>query len=133
MEYNPLTFFWIAKYKDGTELRQFDEDGKEHSFREIDQGRLESFSWVPFTREQVLSLPIRCVSRPLPTYTLHLRENQRLIAVRRNYITYGKGFEERRTIYLLGWQETINGKNYKSILYIHEDGSVEVSDSFEFK
>lgn len=37
---------WIAKYKDGTELRQFDVNGVFHRFHEIDQEKLSSFSMV---------------------------------------------------------------------------------------
>jgi len=34
--------------------------------------------------------------------------------------------EERWRKYLIGYQQTINGKNYKTILYVDEDGNIEV-------
>jgi len=50
--YNPLTFFWIAIYKDGTIFSQFDlETGEERLFGDIDQSKLEKFGWFPFSEE----------------------------------------------------------------------------------
>jgi len=36
-------------------------------------------------------------------------------------------------IYLLGWQETKEGKNVKHIMFINEDGTFELSDNFNFR
>jgi len=99
-----LRYFWKATYKDGSSICQF-EEGKERLFSEIDQSRLESFAWVPFNSSD-------------PVIIIKLEPWQRLIAVRRNFITTGPEGESRKTIYLLGWQSTINGRNYKSICYI---------------
>lgn len=112
----PLDFFWVAEYKDGTYLFQF-EKGKENLFKDIDQKKLKKF-WLLPTREG------------LSIYCLHLQPWQRLIFVRRNYLT-NKGTKE--TVYLLGWQATINNKNYKSIQFIQPDkNKIDISDNFNF-
>jgi len=39
-----------------------------------------------------------------------------------------------REIFLLGWQETLpDGKNKKMLMFIHTDGSVEISDDFNYQ
>lgn len=141
LEYNPPTFFWVSIYKDDTALPQFDpESGRENLFKDIDQTKLKEFGWYPFTPELASKLQIAVKINPfLPKYKIVLAPNQRLIALRRQFINYGfvsKGepFEkERKTIYLLGWQETVNGRNHKSILFIDEDGNVEISENFNWK
>jgi len=108
MEYNP--YYWRAIYKNGESLEQFDEDGNEILFEEIDQDRLKSFAWIPEDESK-------------PSYKLELKDYQRLIAFRRKFINT-RGFKGL-LCYALGWQATINGINYKTIMFINpKDGSV---------
>ena len=41
-----------------------------------------------------------------------------------------KPHELRSTVYMLGWQKTVDSKNHKSILFIDEAGNCTVSDDF---
>ena len=46
----PLVYFWIATYNDGTALAQFDpETGLPNKFTDIDQSRLKTLGWYPFS------------------------------------------------------------------------------------
>lgn len=108
MEFHP-EYIWKAEYQDGFSLLQYDTEGREHLFKEIDQDRLKVFSWVPRYGHG-------------PIYSIKLQSYQRLIAFRR--VAYTPSTGERKTIYALGWQATINGKNYKSINFIHPGQSV---------
>lgn len=106
---NPLVYHWLARYTDGGQLPQFEGD-QEHLFSEVDQRRLASMTLVP-------------CKEGLHPHTVALGDGRRLILVRRNLIHVTGGVESgRETIYLLGWQQTVNGSNIKSILYVYEDG-----------
>lgn len=49
LDYRPLVYFWVAEYKDGTALPQFDpETGEENRFADVDQSKLKAFGWYPF-------------------------------------------------------------------------------------
>jgi len=131
-DYNPPTYFWIAYYRNGQALPQYDpETCNENLFKNIDQTNLTKFGWYPFSPEfagrikQKKDYDVKC--RFLPSYEMFLGKGQRLIAVQRQSIKMGN---LRKTVYLLGWQNTIEGKNVKSIMFIHEDGSVKLGEDY---
>lgn len=225
-----IPFFWIAFYKDGSILPQYDfQTGKQNLFKEIDQSKLDKFGWFPIPKDLAKKIgDPRIVSKDnLPYYVLKLRENQRLIALRREYqkfytyshctkcgfdwqwmpgqpdgsigdsglprfgsksYFYSESFGNKEyyelicprcftknylkcpdcnewwnktpepgvlqcpkcgrkyrkeiitcqdskieNIFLLGWQETVEGKNRKMIMFINPDGTFELSDDFNFK
>jgi len=114
-----LKYFWIAEYKDGTALPQFDlETGKENLFKDIDQSKIVRFGLYPFTLE--LSKKIDCgdLNPFLPKFVINLSKEDKLFFVRRNYIKIQGTKENRYIEYLLGTQ------NY--VLHINESGNTEV-------
>lgn len=100
---HPLVFFWIAFYKDGTCLPQFDiETGKENAFVDIDQTKLDKFGLFPFTSDLVVKANaargdiVARKAENLSFFILKLEETQRVINVRRNFInmfSYSKCFK----------------------------------------
>lgn len=129
-EYNPKIakacphpYYWVAHFTDGEEIAQYTADGQEVLYREV-LNRLESgkgllfIAWVPTQKGK-------------PTYVQQIDSSwQRPIVLRRHFVTTGfiDGKEKgHRILFLLGWQATIAGKNYKSILFIDpQTGNVEV-------
>lgn len=92
-QYHPMVFFWLAIYKDGTSLPQFDfETGILHEFKEIEQDRLDKFGLVPFNVSLAIKackaagFRIAIVREGLPFLILKLVKDQRLIYYRRGYI-----------------------------------------------
>ena len=151
---HPLRLFWVAWYDkpfpagDAETLPQFDffneKTGKENLFKEINQARLKSFVLFPFAPEQAEMVnrggEARAEPAILPRYVVHLSDGKRLIYVRRNVVTF-RDLEKpqlvrRGIIYLLGWQTTEllynNGhpqkRNRKSVMFISENGAVELVD-----
>jgi len=128
MEYNPeitkvcpYPYYWLVKFKDGGELAQYTETGGEVLYQEVlnrlQAGRgLSSVSWMPTHGDK-------------PFYTQHIDSSwQRPIVLRRHFDTVHtrSGTVSKGLLLLLGWQATIAGRNYKSILFIDpETGSVE--------
>ena len=88
-----LVFFWIAFYKDNTYIPQFDvNSGKENSFQNIEQTKVEKFGLFPFSSSLVLKVNSAAgvvIAREvenLPYFIMKLEEGQRLINIRRNFI-----------------------------------------------
>jgi hypothetical protein len=105
---------WKAIYKEGEPLSQFNADGSENLYRDIDRKKLSRFEL--YDGETL-------------KFALFLHEGQRLIFRRRNFISYSKDGEKRWIVYLVGYQfNDETGKNYKVINYVHENGIVELDD-----
>ena len=96
---------WTANYSDGTTLKQYNADGSENTYNDIDREKLVSFSLFVFGRN----------------YILDLDTERRLIYRKRTKVS-STGKQE--DIYLLGWQKTVKGENIQSIMFIGEDGVV---------
>ena len=140
MGYNPiLVYYWKAFYKDGSVLPQFERDGTEHLFKEIDHNRLAGFGWFPFDVELAEKLQekgILTAVLPLPSFQVWLKDGQRLIAFRRHFLSLSldkpagvANLLSHKVLYVLGWQETVNGRNMQTLMYIDEEGNVELSSS----
>ncbi len=105
------TIHWKAIYNDGTSLSQYTEEG-ENTYRDIQRDKLGAFEiWD----EE------RLVVRVL------LEANRRLICRRRHFLRAG----EDMVIWLVGWQETIEGKNTQSILYILPDKTLVLGGAWD--
>lgn len=156
----PIRLFWAAFYdkpypnKTAETYAQFDLDtGRENLFKHVDKARVKSMAFLPFGPEfadKINKYPggsSQAIPMPLPQYVVHLAENQRLIVFRRNFHSYGLYPVEahlesmgHEILYVLGWQTTetvlVNGKpqekNMKSIMFIHENGSVELSSDYDY-
>lgn len=130
MEYNPkiakacpYQYYWLARFSDREEVAQYSINGEEVLYREVldrlQAGKGLSFiAWIPTQKGK-------------PTYVQYIDSSwQRPIVLRRHFVKVGVLDGEKkaeRTIFLLGWQATINGRNYKSILFIDsETGNIEV-------
>jgi hypothetical protein len=103
---------WIAHY-DTEIFPQFNEDGTENKYADIDRNRLTAFSLV---RDGNI------IAR------IHLSPDKRLIYRRR--VEKRPGLEDVR-LSLAGWQKTVNGENIQSIVCVFDHMStVEVIDGW---
>lgn len=99
---------WVAQYEDEL-FPQYNEDGTENKYADIDRERLTAFSLV---RESGILI------------RLHLDKGQRLIYRRRVEVRPG---DKTTVCYLVGWQKTIGNENVQSIACIFEHlGTVEI-------
>lgn len=129
-EYNPKIakacphpYYWLVRFEDGEEVAQYTADGKEVLYRAVldrlQTGKGLSFiAWIPTQKGK-------------PTYIQHIDSSwQRPIVYRRHFVKMGLLDAQKKAekvIFLLGFQATIGGRNYKSIMFIDpETGSVEV-------
>ena len=113
----PLT--WKAVYFDGEILPQYNEDGTQNKYKDIERHRLSTFDLIDPQGKTI--------------HRTYIREGQRLIFRRRNFIRLTHQGQEKHTIYLTGWQMTVytnaGPKNITAINYIYEDGSIGLDDS----
>lgn len=113
---------WKALYVGGETLSQYNEDGTENKYRDIERHKLINFDLLDVNGKTV--------------HRTFLREGQRLIFRRRNFIRLSDQSEQQKhMIYLVGWQMTLltmgGPKNVTALNYIYEDGSVALDDARE--
>jgi len=109
-----MVLTWKANYDDGSFLKQYNADGSENKYTDIDRSRLVSFELL---------------SDDVVVFRLFLEEGQRLIFRRRIVKTLDNKL--KHMIYLVGWQQTINGKNVQSISYIFDDGLIVMAGNWK--
>lgn len=101
---------WIAVYGEDDYLYQYNDDGSENGYGDIDRERLKEFHIInKDTGKHV--------------FAMSLDEGQRLIYRKRVQMS-GISGEKVWEIFLVGWQQTIKGKNVQSISWIFPDGSI---------
>ncbi len=124
------SIYWKAVYNDGKELSQYEEDGKENKYPDIDRSKLSAFEIRKAGIIQPKAVPDQLL------FKMYLEPGRRLIYRRRVLEKYkfGGGARDikakpigRSIIYLVGWQATIGGRSVQDIAYVFEDGHVELS------
>lgn len=100
---------WTVVYNDGTAMDQFNPDGTENGYGEIDRDKITEFHMRNEEGTTILAMEIT--------------PEQRLIYRKRHSLSAASG-ERNWTIYLVGWQQTIAGKNVQSLNWIFPNGSI---------
>lgn len=95
---------WGVVYKDGTELHQFDGEGRFHQFKEIDQSKVDMFVMHQPEGDRRIDMPIAGDVQIFHFY--------------RHYILDQGGQNPRRVkVYVFGWKDTHSGvASYNYIL-----------------
>lgn len=82
--------------------------------------------WLEVHREQLDSASMIGLILNDKDYIIKLKPGQRWVYFKRTFKKTESGFS--MGIYCIGWQETVEGRNVKSLLWIYPDGSIEVGD-----
>jgi hypothetical protein len=126
---------WTALYEDGTYLPQYEDDGREHLFKEINETKLVEL--VVITDKHQYSVNLRRGTFLINDMAIRFSQYEnlggyRLIYFRRVQKHMGSGgedTEEESTQEYVGWQMTTeDGKNHKRYLAINEHGLVTVME-----
>ena len=127
-----LSFVWQGLFSDGTKIEQFDKDGTEHKFKEIQDNfnKLIRFSLVNKDYSQCFTIDLQNGFIIYNNYrniqTKEEKQNIRLIYFRRHRVTLTEaGKEVSHTItYHLGYQYLDKlGNNRQIVLQIDEQGN----------
>jgi hypothetical protein len=127
----PLSFFWIALFKDNTKIEQY-ENGIEHKFKEV-QEKMQELVYFNLTDRKGHFFTVDLINGrigynylPLPYLESTEKENIRLIFFRRHKVEMTElGKETEHTItYHLGFQyNTKDGNNRQIVLQIDSEGN----------
>ena len=115
------SYTWKAVYDDGAEFDEFDDDGRDHGFGEVDQSRVVRVHLIPIRphlAEHVIAID--------PT------RGQRPIFFRRHKVTVRMGdgaIEDRQTVTVIGWQRTVADEAVYSYTFLFDDGSSLIADN----
>jgi riboflavin synthase alpha subunit len=131
-----LQYIWKAYYKDGTDLHQFNAEGKEVLFKEIDQTKLKYFAINSKDKDHFVLVNLENGNIVIDGISLFVdeldnkNELYRLIYFRRvskNMSTNGITVKEESTTikYFIGFQITLDSVN-KQVM-------IEVDDKHNFK
>lgn len=135
---NKLTFEWIAIFKDGSKLQQYDND-KENLFKEVQQ-RFKDLVYFNLTDKKGHLFTVDLINGRigynyliLPYMEVEYKNNPRLVYFRRHKIEIStQDLKEVSHIitYNLGFQWNNNlGKNQKIILKIDEQGNFIITNN----
>lgn len=116
IEVDKENWCWEVYYNDGSFLKQFDDDGNFHQFKEIDQTRLSVF---------------KMVSDELPSHTIIFNpKKMKLIHYYKRYtLNFGTPEEKKFTVYCFGYEIKNNNKTSKYILLITPTGEAVLTDN----
>lgn len=102
-----MAIAWQAVYSDATFLNQYNENGSENKYTDIDRVKLTEFRLFNSDTGDL-------------RFSVMLEDGQRLVYRKRVFM---KSDDQQILVYLVGWQMTVNGTNVQSIAYIPENGS----------
>ena len=106
---------WAAVYNDGSLLPQYNEDGSENKYTDINRDILKQFLLLSTTSVR---------------FILNLKPEFKLIYRRRTAIKMDSNV--KGIIHIVGYQQNISGKNIQHINFISEStGVMEVTDGFK--
>ncbi len=110
---------WEALYFDGSLLKQFDDNGIFHQFREIDQSNLGLFKMVNSETRKTNTL----IFQP---------QSMKLIHFYRNIVlNVGTSEEKKIRIYCFGFEKKFFGRTQKSLMAIMPNDDLVVTDNIE--
>jgi len=108
-----MPLFWVAVYRDGTNLEQYNADGSENAYRDIDRERLGEFNLIA----KVDGIP------PTPVFLMQLQPPRQLIYRRRTQKHFAVTGEAGEDVWhMVGWQLNLAGRNVQSIAWVHDRG-----------
>ena len=108
---NELT--WKAVYANDSFLTQFEKDGKENKYPDIDRTKLIAFELY---KDETL------------IFKMDLEKDMKLVCRRR---TAKRNDGKIEVVYIVGWHRLIEGKGEKKIAFIFGDGRVEFKSDWE--
>lgn len=122
-----MTYEWKANYEDGTSLPQYNEDGSKNIYTDIDRSKLVSFEILNLIEQKDEEGKVIKSEKKI-IHNLKLAKGQRLICRQRKFM---RNDMVNNIVWIVGWQQTVEGKNIQSIAYIYPDGKIEMSGSWK--
>jgi len=100
----PLKYYWKVVYNDNTTFSQFNSDGSENMWKDVNQSNVVKVSWRQFslTLSRKIESPTKWVLLP-SEISLDIADGDDIFICRRNHIDFSaRGEKGRRIEYILG-------------------------------
>ena len=99
-----LKYYWVAKYDDNTDHPQFNPDGTENLWGDVDQDKVIEVSWRQFSWKLSNNIEMPTNWALLPKkHAIKYNMTDNIFICRRNHIDFSsRGEEGRRIEYILG-------------------------------
>ena len=99
-----LKYYWVVTYDDDTNYPQFNPDGTENRWGDVDQDKVVEVSWRQFSRKLSNRIEIPTSWALLPKkYAIKYDMTDNILIFRRNHIDFSsRGEKGRRIEYILG-------------------------------
>lgn len=124
---------WRAKLKDGKEEAEARGDG----LNEKERKNCETFCWINKETDHKVCVNLNTGIFTINDQIMHAsrgdvenisnrnEKDYRLIYAKRHFFSYGNVMgSDTVGAYLIGWQITVEDKNYKRILYVYPNGEI---------
>ena len=102
----PLKYMWIAEYRDGTAIPQFDPDtGKENMWSDVDQDKVYRVSWCEFSKDMKKKVELDTISVRKPEmHSIEYGAGDEIMICRRNHLDFSSSgnVNGHRIEYVLG-------------------------------
>ena len=109
----PVHWRWVAHYKDGTKLCQYDDEtGLFHQIKEINRPNLQYLQMVSLENQN--------------SYKLEIPEGAEMVHFYRNLRPAGA--TQFMKLFIFGWKVTLDGKVYKRLIQILPDDTIRLLD-----
>jgi predicted proteasome-type protease len=105
-----MEYYWKCQYNDGSVVSR----KKGLKYKDIDRDRLSKF--------------ILCSSDNKEVLVFEVGGNRRLILRTRTAIEMN---QVTQTIWICGYQETINGENRQTLFFVYPNGTIEATNGFD--
>jgi len=155
-----LAYEWLARYKDGVELKQYDDENQLiYHFGHIDQDRICEFELIPkkeglnpvkinletglfyidnkpfkelFSGETRIPLGLFLVDKKVVSSWGNKAKLIYVRHVRRDFVPGPQGFGMQvSVIYEIGWEADVDDKHEKHVLLVDEQGRLAIPPTFE--
>lgn len=127
IKYNTDKYTWQAVYSDGTSLWECDANQKSAQGHPIIVSKYDQIDRDKITKFNVYETEKLGTKDLKPVISLDIKSGYRLIWRKRRFQRVIGPQVPFMTVYLVGWQATIYGQNVQSIIYLYEDGKMEMS------
>lgn len=99
-----LKYYWVVVYGDNTNYPQFNPDGTENLWKNVDQDKVISVSWRQFSRTLSNKIEMATNWALFPKeYSIKYDITDKIFICRRNHIDFSaRGEKGRRIEYILG-------------------------------
>jgi len=129
--YNPLKYIWAVVLASGREIWQYDpHTGLETLIKDVPLDEVKIIFLLPVKEELAAKLLLRSnlltIPNNNPPIKIVLKEGQRpiIFKTQKLHLSQSTGEKKRETLYCVGYQETVEGRNYQVILTVSENGQV---------